>query len=376
MSHINKKTSQEARPNPSLFQLTFVDELLESGDVPDDLVEGLLPSGGSIGFVGEAASGKSLMACHLAACVATGQNFFERPCQQGLVVYLWGEGQSGARPRLQAIEEHHHLTLHLAPLAISKVATSLLDEGEVRRIKDAILRAEASCGMKLALLIIDTLARHLEPGDESKAQDMSRFLGAVDYLRENATAVICHHTGHGNPKRARGSSSWKASLDAEYTLQRKGDVVTATCQKMKDGEAPRPLVTRIQVAETRLCRRNGKPLTSAVLVVCKSNSGVAEPTGKNQIILLRELRRLVSGTKSFAWTEEELRSIGRAIGMPKNSARSAVHGLQEHAHLVVGDGGLRLATSFDEGTKGRNGTGSATQVEDSRPNLGNEAPVS
>lgn len=345
MSAIKKKTSNEVRSARSQFQLTFVDEVLKDGAVPDYLVEGVLPSEGSVGFVGDSGSGKSLLASHLAACVATGWDFFGRPCKQGLVVYLWGEGRSGARPRLQAIEQFHGLNLHRAPLAISKVATSLIDDLEVAHVRAAIHRAEAGCGRKLALLVVDTLARHIVPGDESKAQDMSRFLGAIDYLRENGTAIVCHHTGHGS-RRARGSSNWKQNLDAEYILGRKGDVITATCKKMKDDDELEPLLWRIQISETGLSRRNGKPLTSAVLSSCGSETGIPEPTGQNQRKLLREVRRLRSERKETVWTPEELRKIGRGLGMRKNSARSAVQSVQNHGYLVATEGGLCLANQL------------------------------
>lgn len=348
---LSNKTGTKTRTRSSI-ELTFVDGFLDPGETPDEAVDGFLPSDSVVGIVAPSQSGKSLLAMQLAGCVATGQAFFGRGCKQGLVVYLCGEGKAGLRSRLQAIELHYQLGLRGAPFALLHVPASLLDAQEVERIKQAIAEAEAKTGLNLTLLVVDTLARFLSPGDESKAQDMSTFLNAVDYLRSTATAVICHHTGH-DQTRARGSSSWTASLDVEYRLERKGDVVTVSCSKMKDGEAPEPMSFRIRSADTLLMRKNGQPMSSVVLVPHDDSATVRLPSGKNQQQLLSELQKRVDGAGAMTWTETELRSIARDLGMQKNSARDAVKGLLNLGLVVEADAGLVLA-SADAGTKRRN----------------------
>lgn len=334
------KTGNETRPSSLL---TFIDDLLNPGTAPDEAIAGFLPSDAVVGIVAPSQSGKSLLATQLASCVATGQPFFGRETKQGLVVYLCGEGKAGLKPRLQAIELHHQLGLRGAPFAVLHVPTSLLDTGEVECIKQAIAQAEATTGLTLTLIVVDTLARFLAPGDESKAQDMSRFLNAVDYLRSGATAVICHHTGH-DQSRARGSSSWTASLDVEYFLERKGDLVTVTCAKMKDGEAPEPMVFRIRQADTLQVRKGGQPVRSVVLVPHGNGAAAQPPSGRNQQRLLSELQKQVDQGGSKSWTEPELRAVARGLGMQKNSAADAVRGLCKLGHLLEADGFLHLSS--------------------------------
>lgn len=331
--------------------LTFVDEFLLPGEPPEEVLEGLLPANSVVGDVAPSQSGKSLLALHLASCVATGRPFFGRDCEKGLVIYLCGEGKAGLRARLQAIELHHRLGLHGAPLAVLPTAVSLLDSREVTRIKSAIAEAETQSRSKMTLLVVDTLARFLAPGDESKAQDMSRFLNAVDAIRGGATAVICHHTGHDH-SRARGSSSWTASLDVEYRIERKGDLLTVTCLKMKDGEAPQPQLLRIRRTDTLLRRKDGDPVSSAVLVQHDDAGARGLPTGKNQLRLFSELRRRVDNDGPLTWTEVDLRSIARSLGMQKNSARDAVKGLLNLGFLQELNDALVL-TSGTYGPKDR-----------------------
>jgi hypothetical protein len=332
----------------------FVDDLLRPGETPEEVIEGLLPPNSVVGLVAPSQSGKSLLALHLASCVSTGRPFFGRNCKRGLVVYLCGEGKAGLRARLQAIELHHKHGLHGAPLVVLPVAVSLLDSREVSRIKRAIAEIEAETDLKITLLVVDTLARFLAPGDESKAQDMSRFLNAVDSIRGGATALICHHTGHDH-SRARGSSSWTASLDVEYRIERKGDLVTVSCLKMKDGETSEPQPLRIRRTDTLLRRKNGDPVSSAVLVPCDDTDTVSLPSGKNQLRLFSELQRRVESEGPLFWTEVDLRSIARGLGMHKNSARDAVRGLLNLGYLREQDGALVLVTGALQ-PRDRNGT--------------------
>lgn len=297
-----------------------------------------------MGIVGPPESAKSLFAANIAACVATGKSFGDRSCRQGLVVYLWGEGQMGAARRLQAVDRHYQLGLQGSPFLLSKIASSLLDASETTRISSAIDSAEKQFGQRLALLIVDTLARFIAPGDESKAQDMTGFLAAVDSLRGSATAIICHHPGHTDHARARGSSGWKAALDAEYTLSKTGDVVTVTCQKMKDGEKPEPFALRIVPANTAMVHEDGSPVQSVVLIPADLETVSRSVTGKNQRKLLAELKRRTSVLEEAGvWTEEQLRKIARDLDMKRSSAKTAVKGLHDLACLVATTGGYRLA---------------------------------
>jgi hypothetical protein len=360
------------------FPLVAIDELLEARSPPVWTVDQLLERDATIGFVGAPETCKSAFAAHIAACVATGHDVYGRKSDSGLAVYLWGEGQPGAARRFQAIEQRYELGLRGAPLVLSKVATSLLDPNEVARVRRSIDSTVARVGRPVALLVVDTLARFIAPGDESAAEDMGAFLNAVHTLRGEATAVICHHPGHGDNTRGRGSSSWRAGLDAEFTLARDGQVVTVTCQKMKDAEKPAPFSFAIEVAGTFMARVDGSPVQSIVLVPTHMQAHARQPaSGKNQKALLAELERRAALPGELAiWTEKALREIARSLGMHKNSARDAVVGLRQLGYLVATVGGSRLADDPIPGPKDRNGTESTVSSQGPGPKNGTEnAPL-
>jgi hypothetical protein len=326
------------------YVLTPAAELLDVRTPPEFTVGELIERGSSVGLVGAPESGKSLLAAHWLACVATGQHFHGRPCRLGLAVWLGGEGLRGIARRLQALEQHYKLPLRDAALVISKAPASLINPVEVVAVRAAIVRAEERFGVGLELLVIDTVSRFLSPGDESKAQDMGAFLDAVDQLRGDAAAICNHHPGHGDAKRARGSSNWRGALDAEYTIEATGDVVTLTCQKMKDGDRPPPLSFRLQTVPTRSAREDGTPVQSVVLVPCDAPVTAVAPQirGKAQRQLLAALRAH-SSNGSTVWTLADMREVGRRAGLQRTSARSASEALTFTPHLVPTVGGYRLA---------------------------------
>lgn len=53
--------------------------------------------------------------------------------------------------------------------------------------------------------------------------------------------LVVHHSGKDEAKGARGSSSFRAVLDAEFQVKREGDQIAMilTCTKMKDAEEPK-----------------------------------------------------------------------------------------------------------------------------------------
>jgi hypothetical protein len=326
-----------ARP----YVLLPVEDFLAEASAPEFIVEGLFEEKSVIGVVGPPESGKSLLLQEIALCVALGLPFHGRRTKRGLVVYLCGEGQSGLRKRFQALESRYPLEGERAALCISKVGTSLIDAMEVVRVEESIAAAVVRYEMPLVLLIVDTLARFIAPGDESKAVDMGAYLTAIDTLRGDAAAVSLHHPGHGESTRARGSSSFKAGLDAEFSLACESAVVTVTCQKMKDGAKPAPFSFKIDQAPTRMRTEDGTVVNSVLLTPTDTPAAKAPLRGKNQKSLLTRLENEPPGPG--VWTEGELRDIAKAAGMDRFRAREAVLGLRQLGYLVQTIGGSRLA---------------------------------
>ena len=328
--------------DPKPYELLHLEHFLEPVKAPEYVVDGLFESSSVVGVVAAPEAGKSLLMQEIAVCVALGQPFHGRKVKRGLVVYLVGEGKHGLFARFQALGTRYNFSADVCPLVVAKSPTSLIDGVELLRVEEAIRRKVELFKMPLTLLIVDTLARFIAPGDESKAMDMGSYLTAIDTLRGEAAAVTLHHPGHGDGTRGRGSSSWKAGLDTEYSLANVAGTVTVTCQKMKDGRKPDPFSFRIEPAPTKMAREDGTPLTS-VLLHSTDYQPVRRPlTGKAQKKLLAALEAADQG--QTVWTEAELRKIGRDAGLHKNTARDAVLGLRQYDYLEMTVCGSRLKT--------------------------------
>ena len=354
------------------FALAHASELLAPKPQPAYLIDGLLEQNVTCGLVGPPESGKSLLGLHIAACIASGRPFFGRNVIQGLCVYLAGEGFHGFSRRAQAIALHHRFELDRAPLVVSRSSASLLDSAELEQVRAAITEAERRYG-EMRLLVVDTLARFVAPGNESDTADMSAFLSAVDKIRGSATSIVCHHPGHNDAQRGRGSSAWRAGVDAEFILASHDNVITLSASKMKDGERPQPLSFRIVPAPTKLCREDASPINSVVLELSDIAPTKPKPTGKNQTRLLAELEK----TPDANWTDADLRAIARGLGMHKSSARDAVVGLRNLGYLVGGIAGSQLASlNGTNGTKRDESTISARTVGDEKDDDSLESSLS
>ena len=353
------------------YELLHVSELLEPSAPIDYLIERFgIEKGAVVGFVGPPESAKSLTALDLAARVAVD------PIQPGFVVYLCGEGQRGIGRRLKALDLRHQLGLATAPLVVSRTAASLLDMGEVMRVSEAIEKARQKFDLPLALLVVDTLSRFIAPGEDNQSKDMGAYFAALDAIRGDAAVISVHHPGHADATRGRGSTAWKASLDAEFLFASTAEAVTITCAKMKDGNRPDPISFRIETAPTGFRDGVGNPINSVVLSPCDGIVVSRAPaSGKNQKALLAELERRVEGGDLGVWTEPELRQIARDLGQHKNSARDAVLGLRTLGYLTPTLGGSRL-TDPPEGPKDRKKAESSKSSRGPGPKIGTEAQVS
>jgi hypothetical protein len=142
-----------------------------------------------------------------------------------------------------------------------------------------IREAERVTGHPCRMILIDTLARHIE-GDENSTKDMMAFIKRVDRIRSEfpgSVAMIIHHTGNTDVDRARGSSSQKAAYDFEMSVNN-GNL---KFPKMKDAPAPDPISFSLHQVELGL-GEDGVPITSCV-VKYGPKATTSQPTDGNQL---------------------------------------------------------------------------------------------
>ena len=249
------------------FEFTPASDLISEPKPISWLIRGYLERETVSFMFGDPASGKSLLAIEWGACIATGSEWNGVKVEQGAVFYIAGEGYSGLGRRLKALELGKELDVKAAPFFISKTAAQFLDAGNVAGVVAAIDQLADQHG-KPALVIIDTLHRNLGAGDENSSTDMAVFFNRVDSAlkeRYGASVLVVHHSGHGDKKRARGSSSIRGGADAEYMVEKTDSLVTLSCQKLKDGEMPLDSCYRIEPVSLPWKDDEGEAVTSVIL---------------------------------------------------------------------------------------------------------------
>ncbi|MES9960246.1 MAG: helicase RepA family protein [Sedimenticola sp.] len=230
---------------------------------------------------GEPGSGKSFVALSFAYCVSTGLTWNGQKVDQGLVVYIAGEGYLGVIRRLKALEIYHGTPLTDAPLVVSDSSASLIEIDSIQSVIEAVEKAVSKYGIPPKLIVIDTLARNFGPGNENSTEDMTQVIQYVDwYLKDkfNSSVLIVHHAGHGDKTRGRGSSVLKASLDSEYMISKSDDVVNLITTKMKDADEPAPMSFEFESIDLGISDEDGDPVTSAIL---RQKEYIAPPPKRN-----------------------------------------------------------------------------------------------
>lgn len=201
------------------------------------LIDDWLPSSGIAAIYGHPGSGKSFLALHMAAHVASGKEWAGRHVERGLVLYVVAEGATGFRNRMFAMRENGEIAPD-APLAY--VATPIdmqAENGDVKALIQTIKVAADACGMKPAMIVLDTLSKTFGAGKEN-TDDMVNYVNNCQRVASSfdcLTVVVHHRPKDQDSKDLRGHSSLRGNVDTTILVEA-GDIKTATTLKQKDGE--------------------------------------------------------------------------------------------------------------------------------------------
>ncbi len=258
---------------------------------PDYSIKGIVTRRGLGVLFGETGSGKTFAALEIAMHIASGKPWRGRRVKRGGVIYVSAEGASGLTNRLRAYLRYHRLDPGDIALEIIPANVNLLNPGAqleelITAIKDATKRIDA-----VSLIIIDTLNRTLQGGDENSSVDMSAYVNHVSILADavDAFALIVHHCGKDASRGARGHSSLKAAVDVEIEVTKGSDgdrVITLT--KSRDGEDGARFGFRLETVVLGE-DADGDPIASCVVVpteVAQQRQRVRTLSGVAQTALL------------------------------------------------------------------------------------------
>jgi hypothetical protein len=265
--HENNKPQIEYLPTSDRgpqrgFSLIPADQLMCNPKPLPWLIKGIIPAVSVGQIFGDPAAGKSLMVVWMAGCVATGTAWDGAAIRcPGNVIYLAGEGRYGMPQRLKALSEYQGI--FPSKIHFSELPAALNVGAEAAAVAKAIDDLKLD---RVSMIVIDTLHRHMG-GDENSAKDFGELLRTLDAfrLKYQCTILVVHHSGHGDKKRSRGSSSIRGAWDFEYALSIDNGVVEMTCEKAKDFQQPLPRHYEIEVVDLPWADEDGVGVKSVTL---------------------------------------------------------------------------------------------------------------
>jgi len=202
--------------NPLLENLLHVRELSNLPPIAW-LVKDEIPQRGLVTLFGASGVGKSFIALDMAMRLSASVK----------VLYVASEGEWGYQQRVAAWEKHHQQeggNLHFLMQVVA-----LLDPKDLRQFTDLVRMLTPD------LIIIDTLAHSMLPGDENNTRDMGLFLKAAKRIQKEfrCAVILVHHTGK-EGRAERGSSALRGASDVMIRLSDEDQVICIECSKSKD----------------------------------------------------------------------------------------------------------------------------------------------
>lgn len=240
---------------------------------PDYVVEDWLVAR-EVSFIGGAPqSGKTFCATHLGLCIATGREVFGRKVAQGLVIYQTGESGSGLLDqRIPAWLQHYGEGIDPnTPFEVLPARVDLYnpERNDTAELIDCIRKIAAEYpGVPLRAVFIDTFAKAIRGGDETKGVDVGRVLENVEKIAIETGAHVCviHHIPKGGMS-LRGHTSLAGDVDSVVFVESDEDtrVRTISADKIKDG--PSDWKLRFELLRRVIGQQlDGKEITSCVCI--------------------------------------------------------------------------------------------------------------
>jgi hypothetical protein len=187
------------------------------------LLENLVGERDFVMVYGQPGAGKSFVALDLAVSLCLGRSFAGRfPAVQGpkKVLYCASEDYSWRAERLGAgVRKYGSTEEHLDGFLtfLEAVPNLFLATGE--NSTGDFIQEVIDEGLKVDLIIIDTLADALAGAEENSASDASTVNSNIKRIRETlqCAVLVVHHTGK-NGESERGSSAYRAKADGMFKV--------------------------------------------------------------------------------------------------------------------------------------------------------------
>lgn len=303
------------------------------------LIKDFLPADAMVSVFGSSGCGKSFLALDWLLCIASRKKEWMGNLvkQRGPVFYVAGEGYSGLPRRIKAWCRKHSVSIESLMFFASNQAVHMLEPESVAEMVAVIDEMAADHGQPV-VVCVDTLARCFGPGDENNAKDMSAFVSALDKIRHHygCTVLVVHHSGLGDDSRSRGSSAFRAALDAEYRLSVDGETRVLSCSKAKDSDPPNDLHLSAEKIDLGEADEDGQPIFSLVFGKAEFQTRSShKKLSANNAMALRALELIIRDQTSAHLEEWRKEFYSRSTADSQEAKRKAFE--RARKDLVAGN---------------------------------------
>lgn len=291
------------------FTLVPASDLLSTLPPPREwLLTEFLPKKIVASVIAAGGTGKSFLAMHIAVALAAGSSLFSKyiASTPSKVVFISGEDDT-----IELQRRLHAVTQGLPQNLIQSIKSNiqfidLADSFELFTEKrlvgdvqmtsvpvDLVNSIKQKLGDEVGLVIVDPVSR-FRGGEENSAGDTTRFVQALQYIRDqlNATVLTLHHVNKGaktngsGQNNARGSSAFIDGVRLVYELN-------ALSEEEVKKQYGSPTVTPRVMTLSCVKSNYGKPIDS--LTLCKRLDGSLElfamQAGQHQkLAILQEIK--------------------------------------------------------------------------------------
>ena len=206
---------------------------------PTWAIDGIIEHGATSLLIGPPGAGKSAVAIDMACAMVTGQRWQGRKTIRQRVLYLPGEGMSGAVQRILAWEQAHGQNVGRDLLLGDSIIQLGASSEAWQELAAYIIRH------RVGLIIFDTFARMSLDIEENSATDVGKAVTRFDRLRTwtKAGVMVVHHTGKSSTS-ARGSSALWGAVESQILVTEgtwdasgiDGKPIDVSVDKQKNGE--------------------------------------------------------------------------------------------------------------------------------------------
>ena len=366
---VNKHTGEGSGPTvingrTDQFRLHRVFTLADAEPVlkSNYLIKGWLGKSQMSVVYGPSNVGKSFFCLDMAFSIAANVEWNDCRVRGGPVLYLATEGGTAFRNRVYALRNDRGITD--APLIVRPSPIDLLRaEVDLPALSELIKEITEQYG-EIEMICVDTLSRAMAGGNENGPEDMTRFIGNLDTLRDltGAHIMVVHHSGKDTAAGARGHSSLRAATDTEIELEvTDTGLRLARTTKQRDMEPKPPVGFTLEVEELGK-DEDGDPVTTAIIKIADDEdvkeASNKKPLGGNQKKIIECFNQLRSdkvgggnpGGTGFPdsgtyWAIEyekvlEMFSGKSTADRPKKSFDQAISSLEKGGEIVLNGGFL------------------------------------